>query len=168
MIDIYAVAVIVTLIAGLATMFILLKGEIRELRSEIAKVEDRQQAALTEMEARLKSDMIEMEARLKSDMIELEARLKSDMTEMNAGLKSDMTEMKADIKTTDDRLRSIDRNVARIGGFLEGRIPDFIQDPDSETTAQEEQVGEAVAGLIPRQYLSPLFRQRNDGCAVGW
>ena len=134
MIDIYAVAVIVTLIAGLATMFILLKGEIRELRSEIAKVEDRQQAALTEMEARLKSDMIEMEARLKSDMIEMEARLKSEMSEM-----------KADIKTTDDRLRSIDRNVARIGGFLEGRIPDFIQDPDSETTAQEEQVGEAVA-----------------------
>ena len=134
MIDIYAVAVIVTLIAGLATMFILLKGELRELRSEIAKVEDRQQAALTEMEARLKSDMIEMETRLKSDMIEMEARLKSEMSEM-----------KADIKTTDDRLRSIDRNVARIGGFLEGRIPDFIQDPDSETTAQEEQVGEAVA-----------------------
>ena len=75
----------------------------------------------------------------------MEARLKSDMIEMEARLKSEMSEMKADIKTTDDRLRSIDRNVARIGGFLEGRIPDFIQDPDSETTAQEEQVGEAVA-----------------------
>ena len=82
--------------------------------------------------------------RNRADITAAKVELKTDMTEMESRLKSDMTEMKADIKTTDDRLRSVDRNVARIGGFLEGRIPDFIQEPDRETTTQEEQVSEVV------------------------
>ena len=142
MIDICAVGAVVGLILGFCTVIGTVYLFSRSLKTDMVQMESRIKSDLDDMKADIKA-IDDKQVLLQKDMTEVKAEqtvMKADMERLT----SDITEMKTDIKTTDDRLRSIDRNVAGIDGFLRGRIPDFIQEPDRETTAETEQVGEVV------------------------
>ncbi len=89
-------AVGVTLTGLQVTLFVSLRGEMSELRGDMAT-----------MEAGLRGDMATMEASLRSDMATMEARLRGEMNILREDVRHDLDAIRIDIRDIREDVRQL-------------------------------------------------------------
>ncbi len=98
-----------------------------DIKNDIVDSETRTRAEIVAVEVRLKEEIVAVEARLKEEIAASEARATVEIkaSEARTGAKFEdvreqFVEVNAQLRTTNDRMSSIERQQARLGGLLEG------------------------------------------------
>ena len=97
------------------------------LEKDIADSEARTRAEIVAVEVRLKEEIAAVEVRLKEEIAASETRATSGIKSLEARtnakfeeIREQFAEVNEQLRTTNDRMTSIERQQARLGGLLEG------------------------------------------------